>query len=70
MSSIVPVLKRSTVTQGLSGAGSAILQLGDLLIHFIRKWFLGRTPRQAYTVTFKMPKVRNIAEECTACDAE
>ena len=27
--------------------------------HFVKKWFLGRTPRQAYSVTFLMPKVRS-----------
>ncbi|KAF9261249.1 DUF221 family protein [Marasmius fiardii PR-910] len=43
------------VTQGLAGAGVALSQLLPLVIHFIRKWFLGRTPRQAYSVTFMMP---------------
>ncbi|KAF9467356.1 DUF221 family protein [Collybia nuda] len=43
------------VTQGLAGAGGALLQLVPLVLHFIRKWFLGRTPRQAYGVTFLMP---------------
>ncbi|KAI0790073.1 hypothetical protein C8Q75DRAFT_139060 [Abortiporus biennis] len=45
-----------TITQGLTGAGSALLQVGVLLLYFIKKWFLGRTPRQAYGVTFLMPK--------------
>ena len=45
------------VTQGLTGAGSALLQVGVLFMHFIKKWFLGRTPRQAYAVTFLMPQV-------------
>ncbi|KAF5322492.1 hypothetical protein D9619_001365 [Psilocybe cf. subviscida] len=43
------------VTQGLAGAGGALVQLAPLIIHYFRKWFLGRTPRQAYDVTFKMP---------------
>ncbi|KAF8070342.1 DUF221 family protein [Lyophyllum atratum] len=43
------------VTQGLAGAGGALVQLVPLIIHYIRKWFLGRTPRQAYGVTFLMP---------------
>lgn len=43
------------ITQGLTGAASALIQLGPLIFHFIRKWFLGRTPRQAYGVTFLMP---------------
>ncbi|GJE96634.1 hypothetical protein PsYK624_128340 [Phanerochaete sordida] len=45
-----------TLTQGLSGAGSALLQVGTLGMYFVKKWFLGRTPRQAYEVTFMMPK--------------
>ncbi|KDQ59601.1 hypothetical protein JAAARDRAFT_153575 [Jaapia argillacea MUCL 33604] len=44
-------------TQGLAGAASALIQLGPLVIHFVKKWFLGRTPRQAYSVTFMMPSV-------------
>ncbi|KAK7031452.1 hypothetical protein R3P38DRAFT_2923651 [Favolaschia claudopus] len=43
------------VTQGLAGAGAALAQLFPVVLHFIRKWFLGRTPRQAYSVTFMMP---------------
>ncbi|KAF7782412.1 hypothetical protein Agabi119p4_1788 [Agaricus bisporus var. burnettii] len=43
------------VTQGLAGAGAALVQLAPLALHFLRKWFLGRTPRQAYGVTFLMP---------------
>ncbi|KXN90147.1 hypothetical protein AN958_04637 [Leucoagaricus sp. SymC.cos] len=43
------------VTQGLAGAGAVLLQLADLVLYFIKKWFLGRTPRQAYGVTFLMP---------------
>ncbi|KAF8637999.1 hypothetical protein AX16_010631 [Volvariella volvacea WC 439] len=43
------------VTQGLAGAGNALAQFVPLLLHFIKKWFLGRTPRQAYEVTFMMP---------------
>ncbi|KAL0946485.1 hypothetical protein HGRIS_012702 [Hohenbuehelia grisea] len=43
------------VTQGLAGAGMALIQLAPLVLHYIRKWFLGRTPRQAYNVTFIMP---------------
>ncbi|TFK25546.1 DUF221-domain-containing protein [Coprinopsis marcescibilis] len=43
------------ITQGLAGAGGALAQLVPLGIHYMRKWLLGRTPRQAYEVTFKMP---------------
>lgn len=39
-----------TVSQGLAGAGTALLQLVPLVMHFLHKWFLGRTPRQAYDV--------------------
>ncbi|TCD61098.1 hypothetical protein EIP91_009035 [Steccherinum ochraceum] len=45
-----------TITQGLTGAGSALLQVGVLFMYFVKKFFLGRTPRQAYRVTFRMPK--------------
>jgi len=45
-----------TITQGLTGAGSALLQVGVLVMYLVKKWFLGRTPRQAYSVTFLMPK--------------
>ncbi|KAG5729523.1 hypothetical protein E4T56_gene4603 [Termitomyces sp. T112] len=43
------------ITQGLAGAGGALVQLVPLILHFIKKQFLGRTPRQAYEVTFLMP---------------
>jgi len=47
----------SSVTQGLAGAGAALLQLTDLILYFIKKWFLGCTPRQAFRVAFLMPSV-------------
>jgi hypothetical protein len=50
-------LTRRIVTQGLAGAGSALVQLVPLVLHYVKKWFLGRTPRQAYGVTFMMPAV-------------
>ncbi|KAF7315698.1 hypothetical protein MIND_00085400 [Mycena indigotica] len=43
------------VAQGLAGAGAAMAQLFPIILHFVKKWFLGRTPRQAFNVTFKMP---------------
>lgn len=43
------------LTQGFAGAGGALAQLMPLVLHYIRKWFLGRTPRQAYSVTYMMP---------------
>lgn len=48
------------VTQGLAGAGMALIQLGSLVMHYIQKWFLGRTPRQAYGVNFVMPHVSQL----------
>jgi calcium permeable stress-gated cation channel len=51
------------VTQGLTGAGGALLQAATLFMHYTRKWFFGRTPRQAYTVTFVMPSVCLTAKE-------
>ncbi|GJJ07100.1 hypothetical protein Clacol_001300 [Clathrus columnatus] len=40
---------------GLTGAGSALLQLVDLSIYYFKKWYMGRTPRQTFAVTFNMP---------------
>ncbi|KAF8917993.1 hypothetical protein CPB85DRAFT_1284409 [Mucidula mucida] len=42
-------------TQGLAAAGGALAQLVPIVLHYVSKWFLGRTPRQAYAVTFVMP---------------
>jgi hypothetical protein len=42
------------ITQGLAGAGMALIQLIPLVIHYIKKLFLGRTPRQAYSVRILM----------------
>ncbi|KAE9399448.1 DUF221-domain-containing protein [Gymnopus androsaceus JB14] len=43
------------VTQGLAGAGIALSQLFPLLSYYFGKWFKGRTPREAFNVTFLMP---------------
>ncbi|KAF7334111.1 DUF221-domain-containing protein [Mycena venus] len=43
------------LTQGLAGAGAAMAQFYPLIIHFIHKWLLLRTPRQAFGVSFLMP---------------
>ncbi|THH27230.1 hypothetical protein EUX98_g6964 [Antrodiella citrinella] len=45
-----------TISQGLAGAGSALLQVGVLVMYLVKKWWLGRTPREAFRVTFMMPK--------------
>ncbi|THU96938.1 DUF221-domain-containing protein [Dendrothele bispora CBS 962.96] len=45
------------ITQGLAGAGMALVQLVPLIIHYFRKFFMGRTPRQAFAVTFRMPSI-------------
>jgi hypothetical protein len=55
-----------TVTQGLAGAGAALLQLVDLVLYFVKKWFFGRTPRQAFDVTFLMPNVCRL-DHSTTC---
>ncbi|KAH7106891.1 DUF221 family protein [Auriculariales sp. MPI-PUGE-AT-0066] len=42
---------------GMSGAGSAFLQAVPLVIHFLKKKFLGRTPREAYSASLIMPSI-------------
>ena len=41
-----------SVTQGLAGAGSALVQLFPLILYYVKKWLLGQTPREAYEVRF------------------
>lgn len=53
----------ASVTQGLTGAGAALLQVVTLFLYYMRKWFFGHTPRQAYSVTFLMPSVRKFSSE-------
>ncbi|KAF5389147.1 hypothetical protein D9757_004969 [Collybiopsis confluens] len=50
-----PFFFLSSITQGLAGAGSALAQLFPLVGYYFGKWFMGRTPRQAFDVTFLMP---------------
>lgn len=45
------------IQQGFTGAASALLQAGSLIVFFIQKLFFGQTPRGAFTATFTMPKV-------------
>lgn len=45
------------IQQGFTGAASALLQAGSLIIFFIQRIFFGQTPRGAYTATFMMPLV-------------
>ena len=45
------------IQQGFTGAASALLQAGSLIIFFIQRIFFGQTPRGAYTATFMMPMV-------------
>ncbi|KAG9007929.1 hypothetical protein FRB93_006948 [Tulasnella sp. JGI-2019a] len=44
-----------TITTGLSGAASALLQIGSLIMFYINRWLFGDTPRKAYQKTFVMP---------------
>ncbi|KAG8889514.1 hypothetical protein FRB98_003988 [Tulasnella sp. 332] len=44
-----------TITTGLSGAASALLQLGGLVMFYVNRWLFGDTPRKAYQKTFVMP---------------
>jgi hypothetical protein len=37
------------------GAAGALLQVGPLIIYFVKKIFFGNTPRDAYEATFLMP---------------
>ncbi|KAG8909434.1 hypothetical protein FRC01_006946, partial [Tulasnella sp. 417] len=44
-----------TVTAGLTGAASALLQLVGLILYFVHRWLFGDTPRGAYQKTYVMP---------------
>ncbi|KIO24905.1 hypothetical protein M407DRAFT_15343 [Tulasnella calospora MUT 4182] len=44
-----------TVTAGLAGAASALLQIAGLVLYFVHRWLFGDTPRQAYQKTYVMP---------------
>jgi hypothetical protein len=37
------------------GAAGALLQVGPLIIYFVKKMFFGNTPREAFEATFLMP---------------
>jgi calcium permeable stress-gated cation channel len=37
------------------GSAGALLQVGPLIIYFVKKIFFGSTPRDAYQATFLMP---------------
>ncbi|KXN90920.1 hypothetical protein AN958_03353 [Leucoagaricus sp. SymC.cos] len=41
----------------LAGAGAVLLQLANLVLYFIKKWFLGRALCQAYGMIFLMPSI-------------
>jgi Calcium-dependent channel, 7TM region, putative phosphate len=45
------------IQQGFTGAASALLQAGPLIVFFVKRLFFGETPRTAYTATFTMPNV-------------
>ncbi|KAG9099222.1 hypothetical protein FS749_001789 [Ceratobasidium sp. UAMH 11750] len=44
------------VANGLAGSAGALAQIGPLVVHFIKKYLLGSTPRQSFEITFVMPK--------------
>ncbi|KAG8739154.1 hypothetical protein FRC12_016411, partial [Ceratobasidium sp. 428] len=44
------------VANGLAGSAGALAQIGPLVMHFIKKYLLGSTPRQTFDITFLMPK--------------
>ncbi|KAF8606373.1 DUF221-domain-containing protein [Ceratobasidium sp. AG-I] len=44
------------VANGLAGSAGALAQIGPLVVHFLKKYLLGRTPRQAFEITFIMPR--------------
>ncbi|CAE6449878.1 unnamed protein product [Rhizoctonia solani] len=43
------------VANGLAGSASALAQVGPLVVHFLKKYLFGSTPRQSFEVTFMMP---------------
>ena len=45
------------IQQGFTGAASALLQAGPLILFFIQRLFFGETPREVYAATFTMPSV-------------
>ncbi|QRV93773.1 tranport-associated late exocytosis protein [Ceratobasidium sp. AG-Ba] len=44
------------VANGLAGSAGALAQVGPLVVHFLKKHLFGSTPRQAFDITFLMPK--------------
>ncbi|KAG8744488.1 hypothetical protein FRC10_010053 [Ceratobasidium sp. 414] len=45
------------VANGLAGSAGALAQIGPLVVHFLKKYLFGSTPRQAFEITFIMPRV-------------
>lgn len=44
------------VANGLAGSAGALAQIGPIVVYFLKKHLFGSTPRQAFEVTFMMPK--------------
>ncbi|KAG8729091.1 hypothetical protein FRC11_009507 [Ceratobasidium sp. 423] len=44
------------VANGLAGSASALAQVGPLVVHFLKKYLFGSTPRQSFEITFMMPQ--------------
>lgn len=46
------------VTNGLAGAAGGILQIGRLIVYYIKAFLLGGTPRALHKVRYTMPSVK------------
>jgi hypothetical protein len=46
------------VTNGLAGAAGGLLQIGRLIIYYIKAFLLGGSPRALHKVTYTMPSVK------------
>lgn len=46
------------VTNGLAGAAGGILQIGRLIIYYVKAFLLGGSPRALHKVRYTMPSVK------------
>lgn len=46
------------VTNGLSGAAGGILQIGRLIVYYVKAFLLGGSPRALHKVRYTMPSVK------------
>jgi hypothetical protein len=49
------------VANGFAGSASALAQIGPLVVHVVKKYLFGSTPRQSFEITFMMPQVGSSA---------